>query len=180
MKKLFLLFICALLTFTVAACGGDGHADDTDVNTDAPETEAKTAEGYICRFDDGTAVKLGAKESDVLPALGEHSDYMEAPSCIHEGFDRVYTYAGAYTVMTSPNANGENYVAEVSLISDAKAMDVGGNQLYIGCSEAMLQAALGEPAEDNFGVRKYHLDGADVTVTVDNGAVTAVTFTYPV
>lgn len=154
----------------------------TEATTEAaaPTPATPAAEGYTCVFDNGISVKLGASAADALAALGDYSDLMEAPSCVHEGFDRVYTYAGLYTVLTSPDASGAEYVAEISLLSDLVALEANGNFLMIGSPESDIKAAFGEPFEDAFGVQKYNIDGAIVTVTVDGGAVTGFVLTYPV
>lgn len=208
MKKTLSFILIAALAAALVSCGGDsgttsdtasetvGADTQTPVVTDtqpsddtAPTTEAVTeapiqstpaVDGYTCVFDNGISLKLGAPAADALAALGDYSDMMEAPSCVHEGFDRVYTYAGLYTMLTSPDAQGNEYVAEISLLSDLVALDVNGAYLMIGSAEADIKAAFGEPAEDAFGVQKYNLDGANVTVTVDGGAVTGFVLTYPV
>ena len=207
MKKTISLLLIAALAAALVSCGGDaGTTADTDtVGTDtqnpaitetqppddtaavteavteAPEQQTTPAvDGYTCVFDNGISLKLGSPAADALPALGDYSDMMEAPSCVHEGFDRVYTYSGLYTVLTSPDVQGKEYVAEISLLSDLVALDVNGAYLMIGSAEADVKAAFGDPAEDAFGVQKYNLDGANVTVTVDGGAVTGFVLTYPV
>ena len=208
MKKTIALLLLTALTASLLSCGSETTEDaartdstGTDTagiaitdtqpveDTDAPVTEAVTetpaqtapaVDGYTCVFDNGITVKLGAPAADALSALGDYSDMMEAPSCVHEGFDRVYTYAGLYTVLTSPDASGAEYVAEISLLSDLVALDASGTYLMIGSSESDIKAAFGEPAEDAFGVQKYYIDGANITVTVDGGAVTGFVMTYPV
>ncbi len=208
MKKTLSLILIAALAAALVSCGVDsgtssdtasetGGADTqtpivtdtqptddttptTEAVTDAPVPSTPAVDGYTCVFDNGISLKLGAPAADALAALGDYSDMMEAPSCVHEGFDRVYTYAGLYTVLTSPDAQGNEYVAEISLLSDLVALDVNGAYLMIGSAEADIKAAFGEPAEDAFGVQKYNLDGANVTVTVDGGAVTGFVLTYPV
>ena len=207
MKKTISLLLIAALAAALTACGGDaGMPSDTASGTDTQNpavtetqpsagetgtvTEAVTeapvqqttpaAEGYTCVFDNGISVKLGSPAADALAALGDYSDMMEAPSCVHEGFDRVYTYSGLYTVLTSPDAAGNEYVAEISLLSDLVALDVNGAYLMIGSAEGDIKAAFGDPAEDAFGVQKYSIDGANVTVTIDGGAVTGFVLTYPV
>ncbi|MBE6659246.1 MAG: hypothetical protein E7604_12505 [Ruminococcaceae bacterium] len=210
MKKTISLLLIASLAAAFLSCGGDaGTASDTaqetggadvqnpavtetqttavvteaitDAVTEAQEVQtAPAAEGYTCVFDNGITLKLGSPAADALAALGDYSDMMEASSCVHEGFDRVYTYAGLYTVLTSPDAQGKEYVAEISLLSDLVALDAGGAYLMIGSAEADIKAAFGDPVEDAFGVQKYNLDGANVTVTVDGGAVTGFVLTYPV
>ncbi len=205
MKKTISLLLIAALTAALVSCGGDtGTTADTDtVGTDTqnpavadtqptgdttPVTEAVTeapvqstpaVDGYTCIFDNGITVKLGSPAADALAALGDYSDMMEASSCVHEGFDRVYTYAGLYTVLTSPDAQGNEYVAEISLLSDLVALDVNGAYLMIGSPESDIKSVFGEPAEDTFGVQKYNINGANVTVTVDGGAVSGFVMTYP-
>lgn len=208
MKKTISMLLLAALTAALVSCGGEtGSPSDTASDTNGTDTnlppvtetqptddtaavtEAVTeapvqqptpaADGYTCVFDNGITLKLGSPAADALAALGDYSDMMEAPSCVHEGFDRVYTYAGLYTVLTSPDAQGNEYVAEISLLSDLVALDVNGNFLMIGSAEADIKAAFGDPAEDAFGVQKYNLDGAILTVTVDGGVVSGFVMTYP-
>ena len=209
MKKILSLLLIAALSATMLSCGGEASSDPvqadgttaaavtepiadnggetaavtqtqaiTEASAPAPATPA-AAEGYTCVFDNGISVKLGSSAADALAQLGDHSDMMEALSCVHEGFDRVYTYSGLYTVLTSPNASGDEYVAEISLLSDLVALDVNGNYLMIGSPESDVKTAFGDPAEDVFGVQKYNIDGAIVTVTVDGGAVSGLVLTYP-
>ena len=173
---------------TAGAVVTDAQTENED--TTAPETAAVTeapapvqntpaAEGYTCTFDNGISLRLGSPAADALALLGDYSDMMEAPSCVHEGYDRVYTYSGLYTVLTSPDAQGAEYVAEISLLSDLVALEVNGNYLMIGSPEADIKAAFGDPAEDVFGVQKYNIEGANVTVTVDGGTVSGFVMTYP-
>lgn len=206
MKKTISMLLLAALTAALVSCGGDAAtstdtsdtnlqtpaltedltAPDTDAVTEmiteapAPAQTAPAVEGYSCVFDNGITLKLGSPAADALALLGDYSDMMEAPSCVHEGFDRVYTYAGLYTVLTSPDAQGNEYVAEVSLLSDLVALDVSGTYLMIGSAEADVKASFGDPAEDAFGVQKYNIDGAIVTVTIDGGVVSGFVMTYPV
>ena len=165
---------------TEAAVIGDETAAVTEAQTEAPVQNTPAVDGYTCVFDNGISIKLGSPAADALAVLGDYSDMMEAPSCVHEGFDRVYTYAGLYTVLTSPDASGAEYIAEISLLSDLVALDVSGTYLMIGSAESDIKAAFGDPAEDAFGVQKYNLDGANLTVTVDGGVVSGFVMTYPV
>ena len=80
--------------------GGDPAAAETptvtEAVTEAPTPASPAVDGYTCVFDSGISVKLGSPAADALALLGDYSDMMEAPSCVHEGFDRVYTYADGY------------------------------------------------------------------------------------
>ena len=206
MKKTLALLLLAALTASMLSCGNDSTTSDTtdgisgtpdtavteaavigdetaavtEAQTEAPAQNTPAVDGYPCVFDNGISVKLGSPAADALAVLGDYSDMMEAPSCVHEGFDRVYTYAGLYTVLTSPDASGAEYIAEISLLSDLVALDVSGTYLMIGSAESDIKAAFGDPAEDAFGVQKYNLDGANLTVTVDGGVVSGFVMTYPV
>ena len=206
MKKTLALLLLAALTASMLSCGNDSTTPDTtdsvsgtpdtavteaavigdetaavtEVQTEAPAQNTPAVDGYTCVFDNGISIKLGSPATDALAVLGDYSDMMEAPSCVHEGFDRVYTYAGLYTVLTSPDASGAEYIAEISLLSDLVALDVSGTYLMIGSAESDIKAAFGDPAEDAFGVQKYNLDGANLTVTVDGGVVSGFVMTYPV
>ena len=202
MKKTLSLLMIAALTAALISCGSDTSVskdtasadvqspeaaetqlvgDETAAVTEAsaPSVQTPAVQGYTCVFDNGISLELGSPAADALALLGDYSDMMEAPSCVHEGFDRVYTYSGLYTVTTMPNASGNEYVAEISLLSDLVALDVNGAYLMIGSAESDVKGAFGEPAEDAFGVQKYHIDGATVTVTVDGGAVSGFVLTYP-
>ena len=206
MKKTLALLLLAALTASMLSCGNDSTTPDTtdsvsgtpdtavteaavigdetaavtEAQTEAPVQNTPAVDGYTCVFDNGISVKLGSPAADALAVLGDYSDMMEAPSCVHEGFDRVYTYAGLYTVLTSPDASGAEYIAEISLLSDLVALDVSGTYLMIGSAESDIKATFGDPAEDAFGVQKYNLDGANLTVTVDGGVVSGFVMTYPV
>ena len=206
MKKTLALLLLAALTASMLSCGNDSTTSDTtdsvsgtpdtavteaavidgetaavtEAQTEAPAQNTTAVDGYTCVFDNGISIKLGSPATDALAVLGDYSDMMEAPSCVHEGFDRVYTYAGLYTVLTSPDASGAEYIAEISLLSDLVALDVSGTYLMIGSAESDIKAAFGDPAEDAFGVQKYNLDGANLTVTVDGGVVSGFVMTYPV
>ncbi len=201
MKKIITLLTLSALLCALASCGGETAADSTAAVTDAntpavtetasdpaapetaaPETAAETEpiapaalKTYTCAFDNGISVVLGGPAADALAVLGDHTDMMEAPSCVHEGFDRVYTYGSNYKVTTAPAADGGEYVAQIELLSDLVAWNVGSGMLMIGSGETEVQDALGTPAENNFGVQKYLLDGASVTVIIDSGAVTGLT-----
>ena len=193
MKTLLSLLILAALTVMTVSCGSDSSAaQDTATSTPsvgevtaavteaaAPAQTAPAVEGYTCVFDNGISLKLGSSAADALALLGDYSDMMEAPSCVHEGFDRVYTYAGLYTVTTMPDAAGNEYVAEISLQSDLVALEANGAYLMIGSAASDVQGAFGEPAEDAFGVQKYNIDGAIVTVTVNGDSVGGLVLTYP-
>lgn len=202
MKKLIVL---ALALTLLTSCGSTPASDSSDsaadtgdqsaeVTTSAPDTDApevttaaadttaavKSDATFECKLDIGVTVIVGAKADDIIKsltdALGEPLDYMEAPSCVHEGTDRVYTFDG-FTVSTSPDASGTEYVTELSLLSDAVALE---NDIMIGSPSDDVTAALGSDFEEKFGVRKYSLDGISISITFTDDAVTAFSVSKPI
>ena len=198
MKKLItaLLMISALLT---VSCGDSGNPSETqnndtndtvDVestdNTTAPNskdtekapevtTKAPTSATYECKLDNGNTIVIGTKAGDTIKALGEPVDFMEAPSCVHPGSDKVYTFDG-FTVSTSPDANGIEYITELSLLSDVVALD---NGIMIGSSADDVTAALGSDFTEKFGVRTYIIDDITISITFTDDYITAFSISKP-
>ncbi len=192
MKKLTLLLLALTLALTVS-CGevppvnDDTSIGDTDTETTASEavtTDAVTEDTapadtvqvskssvFTAVLDNGVTVIIGGDADELISALGDSLNYMEAPSCIHEGFDKVYTYDG-YSITTSPAADKTQYIAELSLLSDVVALDGG---LMIGSDVSDVEAVFGTDFEEQFGVRKYTVDGAAVSIVLDGDTVSGIT-----
>ena len=207
MKRTAAVFCCLLaLVLLLSACGngtaenagaqsapaGAGPASEADGNTSPSEAQDAgaaepasaasdpdfAAEGWKMTLDNGTVIPLGAVASETLAALGEPSDLMEAPSCIREGFDRVYFYGSAFTLTTAPDAAGEDRITEVTLTSDAVAVVENGVSVMIGSAVSDADAAFGEPSEDTGLVRRYAVPGGTLTVTAADGEITGITADY--
>jgi len=172
MKQIFALLLAASLALTMAACGSGSTPAGNDTAVGESTPPAETAPEYSISLDNGNTIAINANAETTISALGAHIDFMEAPSCVHEGSDKVYTYDG-YTVTTSPDAAGGQYVAELTLTSDVVALD---NGLYIGCTLAEAKKAYGEDFTESFGVLKYELPGVTISVVADGDTVTGITF----
>lgn len=187
MKKRIMAALLAALFLTLTACGGSGEsengaaADSASAGTDAAETAAGVSiseDGYVCTLDSGKTIPLGSKTDDVLGGLGTVTDTQEAPSCLYDGTDKVYTIDGAYTVTSTQAADGAERITQISFLSDAAAVRTDAGMLMIGSDEADVTAAFGEPAEDSFGIRKYNLTGGTLTAVITDGLVSGLTFAY--
>jgi len=173
MKKLFSILLAGVILCSAVSCGSAGSADPAGTASAEPvvageaapeNTEpAAAASGYICTFDDGTAIEMGAAAADVLAKLGDPLSVAEAPSCIHEGTDRVYTFNG-YTLTTSPDADGTDRIYEVALVSDAVTLEGG---VYIGAELAKAEALFGTDYTEQFGVLQYSIENVKVSVVLD-------------
>lgn len=169
MKKTFIALLLGAALCVMTSCGGTEPSETTADTANTPDTAAETIaetpveSGYIVELDNGTCFVMGAIADDTVAALGEPQSLTEAPSCVHEGMDKLYNY-GSYTLTTSPDADGNARIQEIALTSDAVALADG---LSIGSDKAAVEASFGTDYTDNFGVLQFALEGADVSVVLD-------------
>ena len=135
---------------------------------------------YSLKLDNGVTIVIGSDAETAIATLtdtvGEYVDYMEAPSCVHEGSDKVYTYDG-FMVSSSPAADGSEFITDVTFTSDAVGLD---NGIMIGSSGDDVTAAFGENFEEQFGVRKYVSGDITLTITLSDNIVTSMSISKAV
>ncbi len=173
MKKIFSILLAALLLLSAVSCGSTTEEIGTPANNvaETPENaseqdvqnETAAASGYICTFDDGTAIEMGAPAEDVLGTLGSPLNVAEAPSCIHEGMDRIYTFGG-YTLTTSPDAEGTDRIQEIALLSDAVMLEGG---ISVGSTLEDAVKLFGSEYTEQFGVIQYTLENIMISIVLD-------------
>lgn len=172
-KTIFVLLLAAGFCFMTSCDTTESKettASDTTaaITENAPagteETEETPATFYtVVELDNGAVFEMGAIADATVAALGEPQSVAEAPSCVHEGNDVLYTYNG-FTLTTSPDANGNARIQEIALTSDAVSF-VGG--LSIGSDKAAVESVFGTEYTENFGVLTFTLDGATVSIVLD-------------
>ena len=162
-------------------------AQDTAAAT-SPDTGAAASDAlplnddgsYNCKLDNGVTIVIGSVAETAIATLtdtvGEYVDYMEAPSCVHEGSDKVYTYDG-FMVSSSPAADGSEFITDVTFTSDAVGLD---NGIMIGSSGDDVTAAFGENFEEQFGARKYVSGDITLTITLSDNIVTSMSISKAV
>ena len=155
----------------------NGTADDGAAEVSSSGAEAPRAV-WTMKLDNGVEIPMGGAADGLLSSLGDPTDLMEAPSCIREGFDRVYTYGGAFTVTTAPAENGADIVTETNLLSDAVAVVENGVTVMIGSPVSEADAAFGEPTDATEFVRRYSVSGVILTVTAADGVITGISAGY--
>ncbi|MBE6569660.1 MAG: hypothetical protein E7658_05530 [Ruminococcaceae bacterium] len=178
MKKILSMLLISGMLCLMNACGTtDTPENETTANDTAAVSETNTAENaeteapedtadpiyYTVALDNGHVFEMGAIADDTVASLGEPQSKAEAPSCVHEGNDVLYTYSG-FTLTTSPDADGNNRIQEIALTSDAVSLT---NGLSIGSDKAAVEAAFGTDYSDEFGVLTFSLEGANVSVVLD-------------
>lgn len=196
MKKILALILILTLFFCVSCSVEPNNADesidrqlpDNTVSEQPDENEENSAPdniapdniaentadtSYTCVFADGRQITLGEKADSFLASFGDYTDVMEAPSCIHEGFDRVYAFDG-FTVTTSPDGSGFDYVVEVALTGWECVLE---NGIHVGSTMAGVEAVYGTEYEDMFGLIKYSLGSTEASFLIDGGVVANIAFT---
>jgi len=182
--KLFCLVLALILGLSLVACGTTESPAAETVRETAPEETAPvsepvmetTAEGgneaFVCRLSDGREITLGGEADAVLASLGEYRDMLEAPSCIHDGYDRVYTYDG-FSVTTSPDGNGKDTVTEFAVETSACVLDGG---VTVGSTVDEMVASFGDDYTDSFGFIRYERGNTVLSFVTEDGAITSIVF----
>lgn len=168
---------------------GNNTEAETSSAAESDNTEAASTENtgnaqadssvYNCVLSDSEIISIGAPVGDTIKALDEkygQTDYMEAVSCVHEGFDKVYTFTG-FTVSTSPAADGSEYITELSLLSDEVQLE---NGIMIGSTSDEVTSAFGRDFTEKFGVRVYELSGVKLSIIFTDDLVSALSFSKPI
>lgn len=157
----------------------EGAAGTLPADTQTPVVDAPVNAAYDVELDCGVKLTIGNDAATELKKLtdklGEATDFMEAPSCVHPGNDKVYTFEG-FTVTSSPDADGNEYLGEITFTSDAVGFASG---IMIGSSDADVTAEFGDDFEEKFGVRTYSTNGVKITFTFTDGAASAISVAIP-
>lgn len=175
----FLVLLAALLAvLALSACGETPAAVDGDSSTTPTETTAApdpAAPPAVYGLTVGESLLYpGADPAAVLPTLGEPLDRLEAPSCVHDGMDRVYYYAG-YEINTNPTADGGEVIVSIYLSDDSITTDEG---LRIGDKAEKVTELYGEATPEG-GMYVYTKTDRGVSVSLNiqtngSGEVTSI------
>lgn len=99
----------------------------------------------------GRKIMLNTNISAVSSALGNTTDYSEAPSCNYDGLDKIFTY-GDVSIYTYPHQSGD-LINEIEVNDASVAADKGINP--IGMTMADVKAVYGEPTAVEGSTYKY-------------------------
>lgn len=175
----FLVLLAALVAvLTLSACGDtpavvDGEDSTTPAETTAAPQPAEPPAVYGLTVGK-SLLYPGADPADLLPALGEPIDHLEAPSCVHDGMDRVYYYVG-YEINTQPTAAGGEVIVSIYLSDDSITTDEG---LRIGDGAEKIAELYGESTPTG-GLYVYTKTDRGVSVSLNiqtngSGEVTSI------
>lgn len=143
MKKLFPVVLAIMLCLVFAACGG---------------TQTKTPTGAFSKDDlgfapDGSTYYLREDSAALLKALGSDCEYSEIVSCVYDGKDKTYEYAGV-TVGTVPVDGAD--VTECITLTDGTYSTLRGAK--VGDTVDSVKALYGDGWFDD-GYLTYSLSG---------------------
>lgn len=181
MKKflMFTLIACMLLSFAGCSNGGENETTAAPVEnnpgqvaapTDAPVQEDEGEEGFVFNYN-GTEITLHAPAEPIVEALGEPKKYTESASCAFKGLDKTYYY-GSFYMDTYP-VDGNDFVYGWWFADDSVATEEG---IYIGASQAEVEAAYGADSFNGTNAYIVTCDGGTLTVIVEEGVVTSIQY----
>ncbi len=175
------LCLAALAVLSLAGCGSGENVIDRPAQTPAPglsdgsvtsrTARAEAAESGYAFIHNGVRVDVDAEAAAIVEALGEPVSYYEAPSCVFEGIDRMYTYSG-FELDTYPT-NGKDYVSAVIFRDGSVATPEG---LMIGDSAEKIRQTYGEPGLEEKNLLTYTAGNMQLRFILEDGTVAAIEY----
>ncbi len=182
MKKLFPLLVLMLLSLLLSACGAQANESEESraesgsaeqsAASDSGETEPADESGYRIVLRD-VEIAVDAEAAPLIAALGDDYSYSEDASCFFENStERYYMYTD-FSIVTYTGTDGAEYVYYVKLLDDLVQTPEG---LYIGASEAEVDAAYGSAYAQNGAYRYYLRGNTNQQIRLTDGSVTAIIY----
>lgn len=119
----------------------------------------------------GVSVAPGDDMKHLLRELGDPKSTYEAPSCLFEGNDRVYSYQGFDINMAI--IDGKEICVAVFLTDESVKTPEG---LTIGSSLAEMQKAFGDHDEEETGQYTWRGENSELVIVVIEDKVTSISY----
>ncbi len=166
--RIIAIFLLAILALTFASCNNGG----ADITLPPEESTSPAAQNntfvFVYR---GTSVAPHAKMSELVAGLGETLSYEESPSCLYQGLDKDYTYAG-FKLRTYPEG-GVDYVLNICFTDDSVATPEG---IMLGSARSEVEAAYGNSFTEQNGSMVYTKDKTELRFRFDGDSVSAIEY----
>jgi hypothetical protein len=161
--------IIALIIMSSLFIACDGGADITlpPEESTSPTVQNNTFV-FVYR---GTSVAPHAKMSELAAGLGDTLSYDESPSCLYQGLDKDYTYAG-FKLRTYPE-NGIDYVLSICFTDDSVATPEG---IMLGSTRSEVEAAYGASFTEQNGNMVYTKDKTELRFRFNGDSVSAIEY----
>jgi len=203
MRKVVFLVISALLTITLAACGGGsdtpangqsvstGNPQNAPVNDPTPAPLPVTDENimpddfsaigdeslpppvFFFKIGD-TYVYLNENITDVIKLAGEPQGPFEMPSCAFDGMDRVFRYPGV-DLYTYPVGDND-FVYNIAFFDDTVRTAEGG--IRLGSSLQDVLDAYGDDYVLDSGMYTFTRGLTVLEFLVSDDTVIAITYRF--
>ena len=168
LNRIISIFLLIILAVSLASCNNGG----VDITLPPEETTSPAAQSntfvFVYR---GTTVTPHALMSELAAGLGSPVSYEESPSCLYQGLDKDYTYAG-FKLRTYPE-NGIDYVLNVCFTDDSVATPEG---IMLGSTRSEVEAAYGTDFVEQNGNVLYTKDKTELRFRFDGDNVSAIEY----
>lgn len=146
-KQNWFLVVLLACVMILSACGTP--AADSNAPADSDSSEPAVLTGSFSEKDLGICINdkihyLREDSAEVLTALGDGYEYSEMVSCVYDGKDKTYAYAGI-TVNTVP-VDGKDIIEMFTLTDDTYSTLRG---IKVGATREEVIAAYGEEFFDD-------------------------------
>ena len=170
MKKKTIISVMLLISLAVTLCSCNLGGADITLPPEESTTDTSRSDTFVFVYR-GATVAPHAKMSELVSGLGETLSYEESPSCLYQGLDKDYTYAG-FKLRTYPD-NGVDYVLNVCFTDDSVATPEG---IMLGSTRTEVIAAYGNDFTEQNGNLVYTRGKAELRFRFDGDCVSAVEY----
>ncbi len=151
----------------------NGNNKDTPGNNTNPQTGDPTAQEEAGYYFENKGVKIAveAPSAPILEALGEPTNYFEAPSCAFVGMDKIYTYGG-FEFQTYTESE-KDYIATIHFLDDSITTPEG---IGLNASLEDVIAAYGSDYQQSFSQYTYTKGRCNLSFIIENNEVVSVEY----
>lgn len=192
-KKLAAILMATLTASTVTACGGNDDvkvidktnsevteniSDESSSSSDTDNSTETVLGGYIFEADGISGTVQLTPDMDmsiVLDKLDDSVSYYEAASCAFQGLDKIYTY-NHFEVDTYPDGDIDR-ISSIILLDDMITTPEG---VYIGMTQADMEAAYGSDYEIETGSYVYTKDGCHLSFVISDDSIISIEYSSSV
>lgn len=145
-------------------------AGNTDPQPQAGNSASNEEPGYTFEYKD-VKIAVEAPSAAIVEALGEPTNYFEAPSCAFVGMDKIYTYGG---LEFQTYTEGEkDYIATIRFLDDSITTPEG---IGLNASVDDVIAAYGSEYKQSFNQYTYTKGRCNLSFIIENNEVVSVEY----
>ena len=168
-KAAVLAATTAILTASLCACGGEKKEDTTAAAATEAAAQDETAASAVFFTINGAEVRMGAAWADIKDSLGAETKPSDTiQPCDGGDYIQIVRYYEGAELTT---------LRDETVIGISMTMDGGGDVAIMGKVKKgdttdAAKSALGTPASEDEGMMSYDMNGDNLMIYLENGAVT--------